>query len=104
MKQEKLGLFIDYHLDGYNMEFTNIETGNRRFVSAGQIFRDLFTILLSECKFGTSIENREPAYELHLMYRGKATLDKAEIKLLEALVDYHNHTVEKGSRITEDNS
>ncbi len=98
MEKEKQRLYLDYQMEGYNLEFSNIETGSRRFVSAGVTFKDLFTTLSGECKFGTSIENREPAYELHLTYRGKVTLDKAEVNLLEAVVNYHNHLVEKGKQ------
>ncbi|HLD79748.1 MAG TPA: hypothetical protein VJA18_04255 [Candidatus Nanoarchaeia archaeon] len=96
MKEKVLD--IDYYMnDGYVLNVGG------RFVTAGEKFNDLFAILAGECKFGTSIEKKEPVYRLILGREAKILLEDAESKLLEALVNYHNNLVGKAQK-TEDNS
>ncbi len=75
---------------GYAVENCGIAT------LAGKDFMDLFAVLLHECRFGSSLEHGLPKYDLFITNPGKKALDETEVKLLEAVVNYHNNIVEKG--------
>ena len=75
--------------------------GDRDFF-CGNDFNELFTRFSVECGFGFAREHEYPKYELIIFDRAKPFLGEAGVKLLEAVVNYHNHVVE--SRVTEDNS
>ena len=77
---------------GYAVENCGIAT------LAGKDFMDLFTVLLHECRFGSSLEHGLPKYNLFITNPGKNALNKTEVNLLEAVVNYHNHIVEKGKQ------
>jgi len=86
-KKSEKTLAIDYIHEGFVFEGQH----------AGNDFRSLYDILLTKCSFMLASDHM-PAYRLYVTNEGKAALGEACVNLLEAVVNYHNHIVEKGNQ------
>jgi len=94
-------LYIYGQQDGYQMQFIRFINGvgrDCRFVPANRDFKHLLTALIGECSFGEPIGDERPLYDLSLTHGAIGALKPDEVKLLEIVVNYHNHIVEKGNQ------